>query len=157
MAKLGILLAATVVSLSLLLYWVGLTSPRTTSPTAITQVLEVPTESAAATALTPSKRRFDFGVLPKGGQAQETFWLHNPSKDPVEIDRIDTSCDCFVVILAAKTVPPNDKILATIKLDFSHDNNFFGSLGMQATAAINSGNGVAFEVHVDVIVKDVAQ
>ena len=114
-------------------------------------------ETNSPTSLTPSKVQFDFGDLPKGGRAQQSFWLHNPGESTVEIRTIETSCACFQVLLPSKIVGPKEKISATIKLDFAHNTSFAGKLAMDAIGRAISKDTVAFAIHVSVLVKDVSE
>ena len=102
--------------------------------------------------LTPSSQTIDLGIVPQAGREQETFSLTNPTAEPVQIARIESSCDCLEIRLLATEVPPAGKVLAQARLDLSKEPEFIGSLAIQVNGLTGSGV-VAFSIVINVSVR----
>jgi hypothetical protein len=117
-------------------------------------------EVSSLTLLVPSQAKLDLGILPKGGSASATFWLHNPREQTVEVGEVSTSCDCLEVSLPTKTISPGQTIMASANVDLSHDRRFVGKLRLeasgftkshlQASGFRNNDEGCAFFIRINV-------
>jgi hypothetical protein len=104
------------------------------------------------TLLTPSVPTVDLGIVPQGGHETETFSLTNAGSTPVEVARVETSCDCLAIRLARRVIGPSEKVLAQAALDLSKEPDFRGSLAIEVTGLTSSGT-VAFSLVVNVTVR----
>jgi|SRR5579884_1430302 len=105
------------------------------------------------TLLQPSISRIDLGTIARGGNGEATIWLFNNGTKTLEIAEIMTSCDCFEVTLEKKLVLPGEKTQAKMKVDFAHEPNFTGSLGLRAEGVAKTRGELAFVLSVEVVVK----
>ncbi len=87
----------------------------------------------------------DFGKLPQGAKKEASLTLTNPTKEPVEIAAIDSSCPCLEVQLPKKAVSPSEQISAKVLLDLSGESKFTGRLGIMVRAKTPEGK-TAFEL-----------
>jgi len=111
-----------------------------------------PTHHSPKTLLTPSATTIDLGIVPQAGREQETFSLTNCGTKPVEISKIETSCDCLDIRLSRRVIGPSEKLLATTSLDLSKEPNFLGGLAIEVKGLTGSGDP-AFSIVVDVTVR----
>jgi hypothetical protein len=73
------------------------------------------------------------GRVPSGSRTEGAFTLHNNSTEPVELDRIETSCECLAVEVAERAIAPGARVKARYVLDLGHEPRFAGSLSLTAT------------------------
>jgi hypothetical protein len=107
------------------------------------------------TLLQPYVSRIDLGTIARGGNRETKIWLANNGTKTVEIVEIQTSCDCLEVTLEKKILLPGEKTQAKMKVEFAHEPNFTGSLGLRVEGVAKTGGELAFVLWVDVIVRDV--
>lgn len=105
----------------------------------------------AVTLLEPSESTIDFGVVPKAARREQEFWLTNPGGEPVDIGKIETTCDCLVIDLPTRVIPPSAKVAARAKLDLTHEDDFHGHLGIEVRGYTKS-KALAFSLLVAVTV-----
>ncbi len=96
------------------------------------------------TLLTPSSKTIDLGFVPQAGQEQETFSLSNTGTKPVDIAKIETSCDCLELRFPRRTIGPSEKILVRAKLDLTKEPQFLGGLGIVLKGQTCAGETVFF-------------
>jgi hypothetical protein len=74
--------------------------------------------------------------------------LVNNSSDTVEIEHIESSCDCFRVDLGRNVISPGEEINATLTLDLVREPDFVGAMRLEVTGFTKTG-ATAFVIHVD--------
>jgi hypothetical protein len=94
----------------------------------------------------------DFGTMPQAEHREITFWLLNPSQKTVEIAETKSSCECFHVDFAQRTVAGGEKIQAVARLELDKEPWFTGQLQLEAQGKAASG-AIAFSIqaHVRVV------
>ncbi|MHB1423824.1 MAG: MauE/DoxX family redox-associated membrane protein [Gemmataceae bacterium] len=96
----------------------------------------------------------DFGTLPQAERGEIVFWFINSHKETMEIANIDSSCACFHVDLAQRTVAGGETIRAVARLELDKEPRFSGELQPEARGWTPSG-ALAFSIqaHVRVVRK----
>jgi hypothetical protein len=82
-------------------------------------------------ALVPSKSPLNRGEVPAGGRKQCDFWLTNQTASPVEVAKIETSCDCVTIDLPKQNSAPGQNVAGRALLDFRHEPRFTGRLKIE--------------------------
>ena len=98
-------------------------------------------------------------AVTRGGQACWEFLLRNSSSVSVEIQRVETGCDCVRVHgLCSNPIPPQGTAKGELLLDLSHDPGFVGRLAIEVRGLARGGQ-VAFlwEFDVNVLSRSAAQ
>jgi hypothetical protein len=99
--------------------------------------------------LQPSVPVLDFGILAQGERDEIVFWLLNPHSEPVTIEKIESSCDCFHLDLERETVAGGETIQAVARLELDKEPHFTGELQPEARGRTASG-AVAFSIQASV-------
>jgi hypothetical protein len=102
--------------------------------------------------LDPAVTQLDFGVVRRATKHERRFWLTNRGKTPVRLAFIETSCDCFQVVLDSKTIEPAIAVRATAVLDLNGDPHFCGRLRLEAAGRTAPTASPSFVVRVDAVV-----
>jgi len=77
--------------------------------------------------------------------------FENRSGDPVEIDQVDTSCDCLLVKLSSARLDGGKRSIVVLDLDLAGASDFTGNLVIDITGLSASGKRLfSLKVHVDV-------
>ncbi|HZV04525.1 MAG TPA: MauE/DoxX family redox-associated membrane protein [Gemmataceae bacterium] len=105
--------------------------------------------SARPPLLQPSTPLIDFGTMPQAERGEIAFWLHNPSRETVEIAKTKSSCDCLRVELDQQTVAGGERIRAVARLELDKEPRFTGELQMDIQGMTSSG-AVAFSLRASV-------
>jgi hypothetical protein len=86
-------------------------------------------QDTAMTPLVPSRTSLDFGIVPQGSQHCAFFEL--ASDELIELDRIETSCECLEVTVAKRSANAAEKLLASALLELSRASDFTGVLEIE--------------------------
>jgi len=108
--------------------------------------------SSSTCLLDVSHNRIDFGLVPQGGSQRQYFELSNSTVRALEIDRIETSCDCLSIDLGNPDLKPREKTLGLVTLDLSHAPGFIGKLTAEV-AGVGVNGDVWFKIQVEVDVR----
>ncbi len=95
----------------------------------------------------------DLGTMVQGERREFVVDLQSPSDTPIEVDAIESSCDCLEVTLPGRVVGARQKILARLKLDLSAEPTFAGKLRLEVVARNKQVGQVAFRIIAMVTVK----
>lgn len=95
------------------------------------------------------KRLIDLGIVPQGREQHEYFELTNPTAKRIEIDRIETSCDCLNITLANPEIPPGANVLACADLDLTRAIDFRGKVRIEAKG-LTTRDQIAFLINIEV-------
>jgi hypothetical protein len=91
----------------------------------------------------------DFGTMPQGERREVVFWLTNPRRESVQIADVESSCACFRVEVALRTVAGGAKVQAVARLELDKEPYFIGELQPEVRGATPSGN-TAFSLQAQV-------
>jgi hypothetical protein len=86
------------------------------------------------TLLSVSPSPVDFGVIPVGGKKEIEITIFNPGKQAVQIDKVETTCDCLKVDFAGQLVQPGKALRSRTVLDMASDPDFVGDLQIRVRA-----------------------
>lgn len=75
--------------------------------------------------ITFEAREYDFGSVEQGEKVKNVFRFSNTGKDPLVIERVQTSCGCTAAITSAKTIQPGQT--GTIETTFNSE-RFYGQV-----------------------------
>lgn len=85
----------------------------------------------------------DLGVLYPGEVVEHRVWLENRSDEPIEISKVETSCECVTARVETTTLCPKGRALAVFRYDGSRESIFRGSLAVAViVSATNAGRVV---------------
>jgi hypothetical protein len=82
----------------------------------------------SATPLVPSRTTLDFGIVPQGQERRHYATLKNDVGRRVEIERVETNCDCLRVSLAGSGLDAGEEMMICLYLDLSAASDFVGKL-----------------------------
>lgn len=98
-----------------------------------------------------SRGSIELGVILQGDHGQDTFSLMNRGTHPVEVVKIETSCDCLQIEPGHFRVEPGKQVLVTAIMDLSSEPTFAGQLAVGAKGFGPTGEtAFEFEVNADV-------
>lgn len=110
----------------------------------------------SSTGLAVSAEMIDFGIVPQGQERRHYVELKNTTGQPIQIGRIETTCDCLLVRLASEQLEPGETSLACLHLDLSLASEFTGTLAIDVAGMSNDVKAV-FSVKVHVNVRPVSE
>ncbi|MBI5789608.1 MAG: DUF1573 domain-containing protein [Candidatus Schekmanbacteria bacterium] len=136
--KRGQKLVLFMIAVNLLLPGYGLTAEPAKAPAAAeTKVDAQPPkkESPAANSnITFENLEFDFGSIEQGEKVTHIFNFKNTGKDPLVIDKVQSSCGCTAAILSSKTILPGES--GSIETTFN-SSRFHGRINKTITVNSN--------------------
>lgn len=91
-------------------------------------------------------QRIELGPIKQGKSIRKTIAVENQTSAPFTIDRIEASCECTSFQGLPLAVSAGGNGLLTIVADESHETDFHGSLGIQATMFDHMQPLVKFEI-----------
>jgi hypothetical protein len=83
--------------------------------------------------------------VPQAGRKESSFSLTNPTNEPVEIAKIESSCHCLEIELPKKVLSPSEQLSARVLLDLSGEAHFTGKLSIEVKGK-TPGGATAFFV-----------
>lgn len=95
-------------------------------------------------------QRIDLGSIKQGGKIRKTVSIKNQTSSPFTIDHIEASCECMSFPGLPLSVPAGGNGELTITADESHETEFHGSLGIQATVFDHTQSLFKFEIDLNV-------
>jgi hypothetical protein len=102
-------------------YWVGMAARSAQQP----PQMDVIDGLAVSTAI------LDLGEVVAGGRKECEFCLTNPSDSPVEIAKIETSCDCLRIDVSSRIIPPAQTAVGCAVFNLRKEPHFTGKLGIE--------------------------
>jgi hypothetical protein len=106
----------------------------------------------STTPLVSSRTTLDFGIVPQGSQQRLFFELSNASDEPIELDRIETSCECLEMTVSRMRLSAGEAVLACAKLDLAVAPRFTGGLGIEVRGYAQDGL-LVFAINIDADVR----
>lgn len=91
-------------------------------------------------------QRIDLGSIKQGDSIRKSISIENQTSAPFTINHIEASCECTSFPGLPLPVPAGGSNQLTIVADESHETEFHGSLGIQATAADETQSLFKFEI-----------
>jgi hypothetical protein len=89
----------------------------------------------------------ELGVLGPGQSARRPVILENALSDEITLQRVETSCDCVVVVGPPVCLAPKQAKAIDVSFDPSMDPEYRGALGVLLTGYLSDGR-VAFRSEV---------
>ena len=103
----------------------------------------------------PLMTKLDLGVIVQGKSAALGCWVTNNGKNPVQVSKIESSCDCLTVTLSKQQIAPGEKILVTASYDGAKEAEFVGSLQIEVNLFDDNQTKVGqIEIPIEVISSD---
>lgn len=112
-------------------------------------VVQVSNIGAGAQGGAPAQR-IDLGSVKQGGSIRKTISIENQTSALFTIDRIEASCECTSFPGLPLNVPAGGNGQLEIVADESHETEFHGGLGIQATAFDHTQPLFKFEIDINV-------
>ena len=135
--------------LVLLLVGCGNTPPPKSGPTAVPAPQPEKQESVAF------GETFDLGVIYQRESARRNGWVKNRTGKPIQIVRIEASCECLDVQLSKFEIAPGDRALAQLHYDGMKEPDFVGSLQIEVNLIGDNDQKVGtIQVPIEVIRAD---
>lgn len=112
-----------------ILIWGCSDAPSATPVTPVTPVASG--NNSATSAKWPLQATIDLGVVRQGQVASLNFWLKNSGKSPIEVSKIQGSCECLELKLSQPLIEPGQRALAEARYDGAREPDFVGSLQIE--------------------------
>lgn len=87
-------------------------------------------------------------VVKQGARVEWEFRFYNPGPEVLQIERIDSSCDCFSVSVKETTLSPNRFVVATAVVDLSSVKDANGDFVFFATSRIDHATAISLKCSV---------
>jgi hypothetical protein len=87
------------------------------------------------------------GSLRPGHAASGEISLRNPAREPITIERIETSCPCLSIAPALLEIGPGRSATLIVRFNPAEDPDFRGSLSIEVTG-LGTDGAVVFRTHV---------
>ena len=69
------------------------------------------------------KNRITYGKVKEGESIKQNFLFYNEGTEPVRIVRYDASCNCTVLDIKGKVIPPKESLDIEMKIDTKNKSN----------------------------------
>jgi hypothetical protein len=100
-------------------------------------VSRVPSRDDYPIEVTPNP--LSLGTLHRGKYARNSFVIRNRSSEPVDLDHLETSCECVQVILPTHSLAPGQEMLGELEVNLAQKPMFTGSLAVDVVASMPNG------------------